>query len=188
MKPTLTATVGDHALTFTLPIDSPARAVALTNIASTIVRGDVDNFGAALKASGDATLEDVEAAYERLRASHGFLIGACLTAVDGAPVALDAIARGNLPQPSCPACESKQTLVDGHGGRRCVDCRHAWRDPDDARRFVGPDWRRDFGFAVFDEVVALGFTRGALNKVGAALRGSLDKIAGSEDGASVSFS
>ncbi len=188
MKPTMTATVGDRALTFTLPIDSPARAVALTQVASTIVRGDDAKFGPALQASGEASLEDVEAAYERLRASHGFLIGATLTAIDGAPVALDAVARGKLPSPTCPTCASVQTIVTTGGGRRCVDCRHTWTDPDDARRFVGPDWRRDFGFAAFDEVAALGFARGALNKIGAALRGSLDKIAGSEDGASVSFS
>jgi len=186
-KPTLTATVGDRVLVFSLPIDAPARAVALTQIASTIVRGDVDNFGPALKASGDATLEDVEAAYERLRASHGFLMGATLATIDGAPVALDAVARCSAPQPSCPSCGSDQVLAVA-GSRRCVGCGHVWTDPADTRRFVGPDWRRDFGFAVFDELVALGFTRGVLNSVGAALRGALDKIAGSEGAASVSFS
>lgn len=194
-KPTLTVTIGKDSgnprtLTLALPVESPARAHALLTLSSAIVRGDSapDEVRRTLSGDGDLTLDAVEAAYARLHASHGFLIGATLTSIDGKPAALDAVARGKIPQPACPACGSDQVLAVA-GSRRCAACAHIWTDPDDARRYVGPDWRATFGLAVLAELRALGFGMGALGQLGAAAQGALTEISGAgAAGGEVSFS
>lgn len=192
MKDTITANIPEWgALTFDIPVNSPARASALLALSSAVVRGTSSPDEVRAHIDGSAgTLEDVEAQFDRLYASHGLLIGYTLRLRDGQPWTLDAVKRGHLPTPACPECGSTNSTVGATRGRLCVDCKHAWRDPDDERRYVGPEWRADFGRAVIAELQAAGVPFIFLGKIGAALHGALSRLAGAgvEAGADVSFS
>lgn len=182
-KATTTANVPDYGpLTFALPVDRPGRASAILAQSSAVVRGGRTPDEVRASMEGAASLEEIEAQDERLTASYGLLIG---HTVQG--LALDAVARLQLPEPTCPACGSGESACVG-GGRRCISCDHAWTEPDDARRFVGLGWQERFGRAVVTELRALGVPLRSVREIGAHLHGALRHIAGTDDGGKVGVS